>query len=91
MRKLTDVGNPDCTFSDPKFIPEGEEQSLISSINREEENQAVVTAQIFQTLRNQDNSLEQTESRRNRAESEEAHFGSSSEKSNDEEKKAYEA
>ena len=91
MRKLTDVGNPDCTFSDPKFIPEGEEQSLISSINRDEENQAVVTAQIFQTLRDKDNSFEKTETRQHRAASEEAHFGSSSEKSNDEEKKAYEA
>ena len=25
IRKLTDVGNPDCTFSDPKFVQEVEE------------------------------------------------------------------
>ena len=32
MRKNTDVGNPDCTFSDPKFVQENDpEQSLVSS------------------------------------------------------------
>ena len=33
IRKNTDVGNPDCTFSDPKFVQENldTEQSLVSS------------------------------------------------------------
>jgi len=66
MRRLTDVGNPDCTFSNPMYVQEGEEG----------EHQTEVEDYPFASLGASD-SHEQTGGLRNRIKSTEARFGGS--------------
>lgn len=91
MRKMTDVGNPDCTFSDPKFVQENtlEDQSLVS--NSRDQTSHFGTNQPFAGIGAHD-ILEQSLTRK-RIESQEACFGGSgSDDANDlDDKDAYSA
>jgi len=72
IRKLTDVGNPDCTFSDPRFVSGNTIEDQVLGLSSRGDQMP----HPFATLGAQD-SIEQSISHRNRVDTSDACFGGS--------------